>query len=175
MSAPAEQREFDAAADLPARAIMTSKIANPICMVDEIERAGESTYNGQLWSAMMPFLESETSARYRETGLDAELDLSRVVHIATANSIDRLPAQLRDRYRVIRIPAPTLADLPALAALVMRDLAAEDESRSHDLPLADDELEIIGRAWAKERFSMRKLQRLISATLEARDACARRH
>jgi len=58
---------------------------------------------------------------------------------------------------------------------VMRDLATEDDARAHDEPLAGDELEIIGRAWARERFSMRKLRRLVGATLEARDYCARRH
>ncbi|MGY0571913.1 AAA family ATPase [Bradyrhizobium sp. RDM12] len=154
---------------------MMSRTANPIVLVDEIEKAGSSDHNGNLWSAMTPHLEVETSRRYRESGVEAELDLSHVIHLATANSVERLPSQLRDRFRVIKIPAPTLAHLPRLAALVMRDLAAEDEARAHDEPLAADELEIIGRAWIRERFSMRKLQRLVSATLEARDAFARRH
>lgn len=159
----------------PARAIMMSRTANPIALVDELEKGATSVYNGNLWNSMMPFLERETSARYREAGLDAELDLSHVVHIATANSIEPLPGPLRDRYRIIRVPAPTLAHLPMLAASVMRDLAAEDESRRHDEPIANDELEVIGRAWKRERFSVRKLRRLISATLGARDAMAPRH
>ncbi|MCG2645198.1 MULTISPECIES: AAA family ATPase [Bradyrhizobium] len=164
-----------AQASVPARAIMASKTANPIACVDEICKAGTGDHNGNLWSAMTPHLEIETSCRYRESSIDAELDLSHVIHLATANSVERLPSQLRDRMRVIRIPAPTLAHLPRLAALVMRDLAAEDDARSCEEPLAADELEILGRAWARERFSMRKLQRLVAATLEARDACARRH
>ncbi len=164
-----------AQASVPARAVLASRTANPLVLVDEIEKASESTYNGNLWSAMTPMLEKETARRHRESGIDAELDLSHVIHMATANSIERLPSQLRDRFRVISIPAPTLAHLPRLAALVMRDLAADDEARAHDDPLAADELEVIGRAWARERFSMRKLQRLVGATLEARDMCARRH
>lgn len=164
-----------AQASVPARAIMASKTANPIVAVDEICKASESTYNGNLWSAMTPHLERETAKNYREAGIDAELDLSHVIHLATANSVERLPSQLRERYRVIRIPSPTLSHLPKLAALVMRDLAAEDDARRHDAPLAKDELEIIGRAWAREQFSMRKLQRLVLATLEARDTCAMRH
>ncbi|MCC8961636.1 AAA family ATPase [Bradyrhizobium sp. Pear76] len=159
----------------PARAIVISRTANPIVFVDEIEKGGESNYNGNLWHAMAAFLERETAARYREIGLDAQLDLSHVVHIATANSVEKLPAPLRDRFRVIRIPSPSLQHLPALAAQVMSDMTAEDDERMCDAALADDELEIIGRAWERERFSMRKLQRLVAATLEARDACARRH
>ncbi|MBN9007149.1 MAG: AAA family ATPase [Rhizobiales bacterium] len=160
---------------VPARAVQTSMQANPIVMVDEIEKAADSTYNGNLWHSLVPFLEKETSSRYREVGIDAELDLSHVNHVATANAVDRLPSPLRDRYRMIRVPSPTLAHLPALAVQVMRDLARDDDARSYDEPLAGDELDIIGRAWARERFSMRKLQRLVAATLDARDACAPRH
>jgi hypothetical protein len=160
---------------MPARAIQMSMYANPIVMVDEVEKAADSTHNGNLWHALVPFLERETSSRYRDVGIDVELDLSHVTHIATANSVDRLPAPLRDRYRMIRVPSPTLAHLPALAIQVMRDLARDDDARSHDEPLAGDELDVIGRAWARERFSMRKLQRLVAATLDARDACAPRH
>lgn len=161
---------------VPARAVLRSQIANPIVMVDEIEKAGSGTYNGRLWDAMHPFLERETSARYPETGLgDVELDLSWVSYIATANSLDGVPATLIDRFRVLKVPAPTLAHLPALAAVVMRDLAKNDDARANDEPLAPDELDVIGRAWRAEKFSMRKLQRLVGATLETRDACARRH
>jgi ATP-dependent Lon protease len=67
-----------------------------------------------------------------------------------------------------------LVHLPTLAALIMKDLASEDESRL-DEPLAADELEVIGRAWRRQRFSIRKLRRLVAATLEARDACVMRH
>ena len=57
----------------------------------------------------------------------------------------------------------------------MRDLAAEDEAHAGDGPLADDELAVIGRAWAARRFSMRALQKIVAATLEARDQHAMRH
>ncbi|HWF86694.1 MAG TPA: AAA family ATPase, partial [Vicinamibacterales bacterium] len=162
-------------ASVPAKAILQALQANPVVMLDEIEKSGSGTYNGRLWDALVPFLERETSGRYRETGLDAELDLGWVSYIATANSVDELPGPLRDRFRILRVPAPTLEHLPALAAQVMRDLARHDEDRVHDEPLAGDELAVIGRAWRAEKFSMRKLQRIVAATLEVRDACARRH
>jgi ATP-dependent Lon protease len=162
-------------ASVPAKAILQSRIANPFIMLDEIEKAGSGTYNGRLWDSLVPFLERETSARYRETGLDAELDLGWVSYIATANSVDALSGPLKDRFRILRVPTPTLEHLPALAAQVMADLARHDEDRLHDEPLAGDELAVIGRAWRAEQFSLRKLQRIVAATLEVRDACARRH
>jgi ATP-dependent Lon protease len=57
----------------------------------------------------------------------------------------------------------------------MRDLAAQDEVRSGDAPMADDELYVIGKAWVREQFSMRGLRKMVSATLEARDHCSMRH
>ena len=160
---------------VPARAIMRSQIANPLVLVDEIEKAGSGTYNGRLWDAMHAFLERETSERYPETGLDVEVNLGWVSYCATANSLEGVPATLLDRFRVLKVPVPTLAHLPQLAAVVMRDLARHDEGRAHDEALAEDELEVIGRVWRAERFSMRKLQRIVETTLEVRDAMARRH
>ncbi|MCX7318830.1 MAG: AAA family ATPase [Hyphomicrobiales bacterium] len=160
----------------PARAIQQADHANPIVMIDEIEKgASDSSRNGSLHNAMMPFLEAETAKRFRDPSLDAELDLSCVSYIATANDDTTLPLPLKDRFRIIRVPDPTLAHLPALAANVMREMAAADEVRMHDEPLADDELEIIGRAWKRSGMSMRKLQKIVAATLDARDAYKMRH
>lgn len=160
---------------VPARAIMMSQTANPIAVVDEIEKAGSSTYNGNLWNAMIPFLERETSSRYREQGLDAQLDLSHVIHITTANSIDPLPGPLRDRFRILRIPRPTLEHLPGLIASIMAELAEDVEERFGDQPFAADELEAIGREWVRQKFSLRRLQRMVITALDVRDNLAPRH
>jgi hypothetical protein len=66
-------------------------------------------------------------------------------------------------------------DDPTLAANVMRDFAIEDEARQHDAPLADDELANIGKAWERAKFSMRALQKIVCATLDACDSHAMRH
>ena len=160
---------------VPTRAVQQFWIANPIVMVDEIEKASLNPRNGALWSVLLGHLERETAARFRDVALDSEIDLSWVSHVATANSTDPLPAPLKDRYRIVRVPAPTLQHLPSLAASVMRDLAAEDEARAGDDPIAGDELDVIGKAWKKAGFSMRSLQKIVAATLEARDSNAMRH
>ncbi|WP_375312804.1 AAA family ATPase [Bradyrhizobium sp. A5] len=160
---------------VPARAVQQFKIANPIAFVDELDKACANPRNGALFSVLLGHLDRETSSRVRDGALDAELDLSFVGHCATANSLDPLPAPLKDRYRIIRVPTPTLQHLPALAANVMRDLAAEDEARAGDAPLATDELAVIGKAWSAQKCSMRALQKIVAATLEARDQHAMRH
>jgi ATP-dependent Lon protease len=160
---------------VPARAVAQSKTASPIVLVDEIDKAAERNWNGRLWDAILPFLDVETACRYRDQSLDAEIDVSAISYLFTANDASKLPAPLKDRLRIIRVPSPTLAHLAPLAAQVMRDLAIEDEARAHDPPLASDELNVIGKAWARAGFSMRKLQKIILATLEARDSYAARH
>jgi hypothetical protein len=160
---------------VPMRAIAQSRTASPWIMLDEIDKPGTGTHNGSLTGALLSFLDVETSRRYRDQSLDAELDLSAVSYVATANSVEKLPSPLRDRFRIVTVPSPTLAHLPQLAASVMRDLAAEDEVRVGDEPLALDELAIIGKAWAPTKFSMRALKKIVAATLEARDSYATKH
>jgi ATP-dependent Lon protease len=156
---------------IPARAVQTNKIANPIVMVDEVEKASPNPRNGALWSVLLGHLERETAAHFR----DAELDLSWVSHVATANSIDPLPDPLKDRYRIVKVSAPRLADLPALATNVLREIEIENGEQGFVQALAEDELDVIAKAWQRAGFSIRKLQKIVAATLEARDAYAMRH
>ncbi|MGK7062866.1 AAA family ATPase [Bradyrhizobium sp. 1050_B9_N1_2] len=159
----------------PARAINQMRIANPILMVDEADKSGTSSHNGRLWDALLPFLERETAARFRDVSLDAELNLSFISYIATANSIESLPAPLIDRFRIVKVPAPQLSELPLLAANILQELAVENGEQGFVSPLAHDELEVIARAWEAAGFSIRKLQKILEATVEARNATAVRH
>jgi ATP-dependent Lon protease len=160
---------------IPARALSMARSATVMVMIDEIEKSASADYNGNLWNALTPFLESETSRVYRDSSLDCEVNLSFVSYVCTANSIDPLPGYLRDRFRVVKMPMPTLDHLPQLAAGVLREIEREADEVGFNAPLEADELEVIGRVWKRERFSMRKLQKLVSATLDARATIAPRH
>lgn len=159
---------------VPTRAVRQSMTANPVVMIDEIDKCKDS-HNGYLAHALLSFTDPETSSRVRDSSLDAELDLHMLSYICTANDAKLLPGMLRDRFRLIRMPTPSIEHLPQLAANVMEDLARDDEARAGDLPMAADELAVAGKAWARAGFSMRKLKSIVSATLDARDYCAPRH
>jgi hypothetical protein len=162
-------------ASVPARAVLASRTANPIVMIDEIDKAASrDNINGSLYNALAGLLDAETSARFRDPSLDAELDLSAVGYLCTANDAV-LPDFLRDRFRIVKVPAPRLVDLPLLAASVMEDLGRENDERAWDGPLATDELQVIAKAWEKAGFSLRQLQKIVRATLEIRDQLAMRH
>ncbi|MDO9442557.1 MAG: ATPase, partial [Beijerinckiaceae bacterium] len=128
-----------------------------------------------LFSSLTAFLERETSKRYRDQSLDAEADLSWCSYIATANDDTLLPPHIRDRFRVVRVEPPTLAHLPLLAMNVVSDIEKADGIEGFVEPLAPDELAVIGAAWKRQRFSMRALQKIVQATLDARAQYAMRH
>jgi ATP-dependent Lon protease len=69
-------------------AIAQGKIANPLVLIDEIEKAATRTDYGRLWDCLLGFLEPETNARYPDPALQTNLDLSQVSYVATANSVD---------------------------------------------------------------------------------------
>jgi ATP-dependent Lon protease len=158
---------------IPARAVQQAMQANPMVLIDEIEKGGSSHRNGNIHSAMTPFLERETAARLRDISLDAEIDLSWISYVATSNDDTVIPAHIRDRFRVVRVPLPTLDDLRPLARQVMADLATvEDLDPRFMVPLDADEEAVVAKAWQRSGFSIRKLQKIVSATLDARDAHA---
>ena len=83
-------------------------------MVDEIDKAPVRNDHGRLWDVLLTMLEPETSKRFLDPSLQVECDLSHVSFVGTANSLDPLPAPLRDRMRAISVPEPTAEDLDAL-------------------------------------------------------------
>lgn len=153
----------------PVRAIAYTRTANPLLALDEVDKAATGRSNGNLWDALGGFTDRITAATYRDVSLDAPVDLSWVNFVMTANDDKVLPEQLRDRLRIVRIPVPTPAHLPSLAAQVLREMEREAGDQAGWLEdLEADELAVAGRAWASSRFSMRKLQKIVAATVEAR-------
>lgn len=165
-------------ASVPARALLHSKTANPLVLIEEVDKAA-SNHHGGLFNALLCFTEVETARNYRDQSTDCEFDCSMVSYLCTANDVSKLPDHLRDRFRIIKVPAPTLVDLPLLAASIVDDmlLVEGDEWAGYAAPFAPDELAVMAKAWqaSGRSLSIRKLQKIVRATLEARDAHAMRH
>ncbi|CUT11487.1 ATPdependent protease La EC 342153 Type I [Bradyrhizobium sp.] len=159
---------------VPVRAVLASMTANPVVLIDEIDKCKESQ-NGFLAHALLSLTDRFSAKNYRDQSLDAEVDLSMVSFMSTANDAALLPGMLRDRFRLIRMPSPSLQHLPLLAANVMAEIARDDEARIGEPPLGPDELSNIGKVWRRRKFSMRALKSIVEGTLEARDTCAMRH
>ena len=162
---------------VPTRAIASTMTANPFVLIDELNRGGTGAHNGNLFDAMVGFLEKETAKRHRETALDTTIDLSRVSYLATTNDVDRIPRALLDRFRILKVPSPTEEHIPALAVSILEQIAIEDGVDPGFLPPLDqDEIDVIVTAWrSRQGKSIRALQKMIQATLDARESFAPRH
>lgn len=84
------------------QALKDTKVANPVIMLDEIDKIGAS-YQGDPASALLETLDPEQNKDFLDHYLDVRLDLSKVLFICTANQLDTIPRPLLDRMDVIRL------------------------------------------------------------------------
>ncbi len=159
----------------PSLAIMVVRrheCAGPVVILDEIEKIGTSRHNGNVHDVLIGLFEPETSRRWHDPYIQAHCDLSHVSWLMTANSLEPIPAALRDRCRILRFPDPGVDQLPLFASRILERLYIE---AGHDprwaTPLEEFELDALASVWTGG--SIRRLERLVEGLRDARERARR--
>lgn len=150
---------------LPGRLIQGMKRAetiNPVFLLDEIDKMS-SDYKGDPASAMLEVLDPEQNKKFSDHYLEEEYDLSKVLFIATANELDRVPPPLKDRMDIIHVTSYTEPEKFEIAKryLSKRQLKAHGLT-SENLMIEDAAITDIIRYYTREA-GVRQLERTIGA------------
>jgi hypothetical protein len=155
-------------ASIPLQMVRQHRVANPAIILDEIEKVGIGRQNGNLIDGLLVMLEPLNSSRVFDVYLEGEVDLHRVLWLATANDAGALHPALLDRFRILEMPDPRAEDLLAvLPGVTSAVVGRRGLSPEWITPFDVVELGIIADLWPGG--SIRRLTRVVEAILDARD------
>ncbi|KAF9579321.1 hypothetical protein BGW38_004471 [Lunasporangiospora selenospora] len=144
------------------------EVNNPVFLLDEIDKLGSRGHRGDPSAAFLEVLDPEQNSTFTDHYLNIPFDLSKVLFIATANSIESIPGPLLDRMEVITISGYTFAEKLAIA----RHYLVPKQIRVHGLnkggvQITESALVKIATGYTRES-GVRQLEREIASVVRAK-------
>jgi ATP-dependent Lon protease len=146
------------------RALREAGTMNPVIVLDEVDKVG-SDFRGDPSSALLEVLDPAQNHTFRDHYLEVDLDLSRVMFIATANVIDTIPGPLLDRMEIIRLDGYTESEKVSIARHHLVGRQVERAAlREDEVNISDEALRAIAADYTREA-GVRSLEREIGRLL----------
>lgn len=141
-------------------AMKQAKVSNPLILLDEIDKLGKD-YKGDPAAAFLEILDGEQNVNFRDNYIEMPYDLSKVLFVCTANSLDTVPAPLRDRLEIVELSSYTQIEKLSIAEdyLVPKQLKANGLTKSQ-LRIRKSAIEEVIDGYTREA-GVRNVERLI--------------
>jgi len=143
-----------------ANALRSTGVKNPLILLDEIDKVSND-YKGDTFSALLEVLDGEQNVKFRDHYLEVPVDLSEVLFVTTANSLQTIPRPLLDRMEVIEVSSYTENEKMHIATqhLLPKQLTKHGLTEEQ-LKIAKNALWKMTRGYTKEA-GVRQLERTI--------------
>lgn len=141
--------------------LIEAKQINPVVVLDEIDKLNRS-FRGDPSAVLLEILDPEQNAKFRDYYLNFNIDLSKIIFIATANDISAIPSPLRDRMEFIELSSYTPNEKFAIAQnYLIPDERAKHGLKASELSISKDTCELIISEYTRES-GVRNLRRKIA-------------
>jgi hypothetical protein len=128
------------------QAMAIEGVANPLFLIDELEKSSADSRNGRIWDVLLQMLEPASSKTYLDECLQVPCDLSMVSWIATVNELGSLPKPLLDRFTVVLVEPPDDSHFMTIVEGSLRSFALELDIDLRMLKILDgDDYDVLRR------------------------------
>ena len=143
-------------------------VANPVFLLDEIDKVGVSSIHGDPSAAMLEVLDPEQNNAFVDHYVNIPIDLSKVLFIATANTLDTIPPPLLDRMETIQLSGYTSLEKRHIATqhLIPKQITTNGLSQT-DVDIQTDALDRIITSYTRES-GVRNLEREIGSVCRSK-------